>query len=1053
MISARGASELLATALVADDACADSTATMRPHLLIGVLVLWTILAAPASAQLDLPDAPRGEEAERERPRRRSGVPGLDLPSTPPPGRASTPAPASSTEPTPGGGDAAVPGDLSEASTLLTELRRLGSADRAREAEYAEKFLALGEPGLAALRGALTSKSALVRVTAQRVLLTSGLETDRALVLNALHGRVPGRSASALLQGLAELDPVAASPELYLELLNHSQASMRAAAASLLAVDLDESRLGDLVQLSSSRYADTRLHAIELASALDSTASTDLMFNGLADTDGRVASQAARALARSRDESVEPRLLELVSASTSFTRLDSYALLAIVEREDLHGRAILSSDSTDVLLRNLAEGIDLAVGASACALAGIGFRSDRSTPSQWLELLVPHHLVRIVSGTEFHPDLASLEGTAQRRLALISGRDFGGDGRAWLKWWTESAKSFRAHRAFIPITSADAESLTISYRSEPEDLSLHFHGDDAEPAPDSGAQTYWLSRKQCIDLYRVLEKEGLFSAERLPAIRGRASAPERELNLTAGPYEKVFFVDATDTEPWFERVVGVLRSLSEQNSWQRFFSESRRVADPGAWLEERRFWSEERGELERARRFKRLVESGLSELKEGELEAGLLELERLFAVPGVPDASDVHALRERLTGEPFYSALVTRLVGLALTAARAEVGGRTEPGAAPPESALDGSPAIDDELAHGLATLVSTQFGTAAIEEVMSILLASDPKFARASATSSKPAMRAAAVRCLALDLTPGVDEVLVRALNDKEYEVEAAAVRALGERCALLRHRPETSARRKAWSDEIESRLDSEVGKLQIAAICAMAQSGDERAIGSMLPALSNDLPAVRQAAAEGLAAIHDPSLAPVLVSLLARGPRAIVFDAARRGLTDLGAGAHDELLRIVNRREPGLSREAALILAEGGVPEVAASLLTILTEAPADERVALELAILTGVDYRGEAEPASAWWTWWDSVRQDSAEAWLFAAAERLGLRSPAEGALSGRGTREGAELLLSLLQAQEEFLVTRAERELARLVGAGFSRPNTQAEREEFLERHWPQ
>ena len=713
---------------------------------------------------------------------------------------------------------------------------------------------------------------------------------------------------------------------------------------------------------------------------------------------------------------------------------------------------MSGDSTDVLLRNLAEGTDLAVGASACALAGIGFRSDRSTSSQWLELLVPHHLVRIVSGTEYHPDLASLEGTAQRRLALISGRDFGGDGRAWLKWWTESAKSFRAHRAFIPITSADAESLTMAYRSAPEKLSLLFHGDAAVLAADSSARTYWLSKKQCIDLYRVLEKEGLFSAERLPAVRGRASAPERELFLAAGPYEKVFFVASTDSEPWFERVVGVLHSLSEQNSWQRFFPVSKRVDDPGAWLEERQFWSEERGELERARRFKRIIESGLAELKEGELEAGLLELERLFEMPGVPDASDVRTLRERLKTEPFYSPLVTRLVGLALTAARAEVGDGIESEAAPLERALDGQPAIDGELASGLATLVGTQFGTAATEEVMRILLASEAKFARSNATSARPVMRAAAVRSLALDLAPGVDELLVRALNDKEYEVEAAAVRALGERCAALRHRPETGARRKAWSDEIESRLDSEVGKLQIAAIRAMAQSGDERAIGSMLPALSNELPAVRQAAAEGLASIQDPSLAPVLVSLLARDPRAIVFDAARRGLTELGTGAHDELLRIVNRREPGLSREAALILAEGGVPQVAASLLTILTENPGDERVSLELAILTCVDYRGEAEPAGAWWTWWDSVRQDSAEAWLFAAAERLGLRSPSEGALSARGTREGAELLLSLLQAKEEFLVTRAERELARMTGAAFRPPSSQAQREEFLERNWP-
>ncbi len=1022
---------------------------MRIHSIIGLLALGVSFAAPVSAQLDLPERPRASGEEAPRSRGAGRVHGLDLPESLEPTRAETLGLAPPTaEPGPGGSEP----NLAGADQILLELRRIGSITREREIEFADRLLAVGEPGLAAARGALMSTSVMVRVTVQRVLLMGGVDEDRALVVESLKSRVPGRSASQLLNGLHELDPVLASPELFLDLLAHPQASMRSAAAALLAPDLDDSRVGDLSELMKSGQADTRLHALQLASGLDSSSAVELLFEALGDSDARVASHAALSLARVSGESVDARLLEVVSSASVFSRYEAYALIAIIEREDMQTRAILDAGMTDVLLRNLAEGLEVSVGASACALAGLGFRSDRSTPSQWLELLVPHHLVRIVGGTEFHPDLTALEGTARRRLALISGRDLGGDGRAWASWWADSAKDFRAHRAIFPVSVSDAESIRVTYRSQADDVRLSVYGDPAggSTSPEQGA--IWLAKNQCIDLYRVLEKEGLFSAQRVSSVRAIGARPDRELSLATGGYEKVFIVGPSGAEPWFERVVEVLRALEERNRWQRYFPEVRRNEEPAAWVDERQFWSESHDAHERARRLKRLVLSNLNSLNEEEFETGLGELERLFAQPRVADASDFQALTQRLNREDFYSPVVPRMVGLALRAARAERGEQPAPEAVPELVALDGARAMDEELALSLSDLLSDKYGSTAIEDLRGVFLASPSAWARTHVTSPRPVLRAAAIRALALDLSPGVDRLFERSLKDPEFEVEAAAVRALGERSALLLDRPGTEGQRKTWADSIYARLDSPTGKIQLAAIHAMAQSRDERAIGAMLPALSSTKAGVRRAASEGLASLKDRATAPILVSLLARGPRAIVFESARQGLVDLGADGHDELLRIVNRREPGLSRESALILAEGGVAAVASSLLAILTENPGDERVATELAILTAVDFRGEADPAQAWWDWWDTVRQDSSEAWLFAAAERLGLRSPEEGALTGSGTRSGAELLLALLQAQEEFLVTRAERELSRMTGERLEAPMAQAERDELLLRNWP-
>src|SRR5206468_3767432 len=85
----------------------------------------------------------------------------------------------------------------------------------------------------------------------------------------------------------------------------------------------------------------------------------------------------------------------------------------------------------------------------------------------------------------------------------------------------------------------------------------------------------------------------------------------------------------------------------------------------------------------------------------------------------------------------------------------------------------------------------------------------------------------------------------------------------------------------------------------------------------------------------------------------------------------------------------------------------------------------------LTGVDFRGEPDPAAAWWSWWDGVVHDDALAWFRAALDRAGAAPPPAEALTGKGTRAGRAFLVTVMERPEAHLAERARRELARLLG----------------------
>jgi len=1037
------------------------------------------LAPLAQGQLVLPDRPRSERATEEapRPRRKSRAP--DLPELPrgdlaeaitglapdgtpkpessidlPSGLAqpatahqpAAPAPVETPVPT---APRSAPGPPSSAGSspaaefVVAELRRVRDPASRLVAQGAQSLLAMGEPGLAAARGALAEPAAPMIVLGARVLLTGGRADDAELVLRRVRGRLPTAACAPLVDTIARVDPVRGSPKLMAELLAHPQAAVRAAAFR----NLDSQRSAALVESLrlplDSELTDARLRAVQLLEGLRDPAAVDLLLEHLADPSAQVAARAMSALADSEDERVVPALLERAFSLQWVLREGAFALLALIEREDRRLEPILNEGHAERLLQGLASSNPFVAGTCAAALAGIGFRSSSPDDTAWLDREVPHRLVRTVSGEDFSNDHSALQGVAIRRLALLTGQTIGGSGPRWIEWWTGAAPGFRARRAVIPARAEDAGKLRLSVTASVEgaeafELVGPELADASQSPPATGVERLYLSGNQAADLFEVLRREGVFGGDRLPGARGGDIGAGRSIEVSIGPHVKGFRFAGAVAEDWFERVAVAAFALRERNRWQRYPDPGRHPTQLDLWRSEASWWDSPANERERELRLKESVLRWLRGRPAGERDPAVAELASLAREHGALEIGDFPRLLDLMAQERFLGPRARALVQIARICAGS------------------GGPEVRPELLGRLALAMASTFGGQAAPEIGQVLHEAGPEAARAAAAAEEPLLRAVAAAMLARGLgepgeggaAPGDGDapsdsdgaegevaaerasenlaLLMGLLRDKDPEVEKAAVLALGEN------------RVEAARTELLVRARIASAEVRAAALLAIGKLGGEGVFDALLTGLvQRDQPQVVEAAARGLAFLRDPSTAPLLISLIAKGGADPAGGPAREGLLVLGEAAWPDLLRVVHSPAHRARREAMLILSRQGVPQVASPMISLFTENPSDAALASELCVLTCTDLRGAPDPAAAWWSWWEGVVHDDSLAWLRAALERAGAKAPAPEALAGEGTREGALFLIEVMGRGEPYLVERARRELSRLLGAEVGAP----------------
>jgi HEAT repeat protein len=997
---------------------------------VRTLALFALLAPGAHGQLELPDEKVKEEASApsKSPERRGDLSekalgkgrakrsggGLVLPRQPlaTPESAQPPAPVA-TLPVPAFGAApaadAVTGSAAE--FVLVEVAKVDDLSHRIVAHGERSLLALGDSGRDAARRALYEDHAPLMLVGARVLLQSGFPEDAELVTRRLRDRMPRPACVPLVDAVVELDPVRGSPGFLAELLCHPQANVRAVAQRHLEEQSTPAMLSALLVPLDAKLMDSRLRAVQLVAGVRDPAVLPLLLGRLDDRSSTVAVRAVTSLASLEDARVEDELLRRAFGMRWILREGAYALLTLVEREDRRVVAILEDTHVPQLLEGLDSSDPFVAGTCATALAGVGFRSAGGATA-WLDRSVPHRLVRVVAGEDFHNDYSALQPIALRRLSLISGEHFGSNGPAWMTWWSNAAPLFAARRAVINSTIDDAGSLRLALRTSvgaPDAFLLLGPDAAAQPAPEGALQveSVFLSEARSRELFAQLEAEGVFGSERLPGTRGDAVGGARVLDITVAGRGKQFRFGAAASEEWFERIAASAGALRDENRWQRYLpvsADAERSVRLASWGEEITWWETASSELERDRRLKSMVLASLAAVRPSERDRPAAELARLAAKPEVIEAVDFSTVLGLIGDEWFVGLRARAFIQVALAAAR--------------RASIDGE-LPEPQLTRDLIDRLVAHFGAEAAAEVSGVLDAAGSELTRAAAGDERPFLRAVAAATLAREPDATDLAVLMKLLDDPIENVEVAAVLALGEN--------EVEAART------ELLVRARVGTLpvRLAALEAVGRLGGEGAFDALLVGLAErDHPGVVVAAAHGLAELGDPQAAPLLISLLAKGREGDVFEPARDGLLGLGEEGWSDLLRVVHSPAHRARRDAALILARQGVAQVTSALMSILTDDPTDARVAEELAILTCVDFSEAADPAVAWWSWWDLVVHDDSLAWLRGELERLGVDAPPAEALAGAGTREGALFLLEVMRRDEPHLVERGRRELERLL-----------------------
>jgi len=1020
---------------------------MQALLSRSVRVLATLFvlshAVPATAQLDLPDRKvrddRAGRGAREVPRhskspknslkaRVTGEGGakeddLSLPDRP----LSLPDRSRVREvPERAGGaraGSAAPADALPTERVFEALARVERLDDPIVGNAVSILATSGESGLVAARLALADEHPPALLAALLTLIGSSDPNDWPLVRKRLNKPFPPGSAGDLVEAVLDVDPVRASPQLLTTLLDHPQGAVRVVAHRRLRARTEPSLLLLLAEPLASDRADTRLRALDLVIDIDHPQRADILFDMLTDSQARVASVALETLAGLEDDGIVEQLMRTAFSSRWILRENAYALLTLLEREDLFFEPLLDEAHVEPLLGGLASSDVFVSGACASALAGIGFRSSAHA-MPWLDREVPARLVRTVAGLDFHSDSSALRPIAERRLALIAGENYGSDGPAWVRWWTSASQGFRARRAVLHANPDEAGWLVLRLRDDEHGDDYQLVGPERALAADATmgsldprGEVLFLTSAQARDLFELCQQEGLFGSDRLPGKRGSWNEIERTLEVELGDQAKSFHFGPR-TEPWFERVTEAAATLREVNRWQRYPNPALYASRLELWRVEGAWWSDPRPTAVKERRLAEMILAWLPAQEPSERQRGLEELEEIYSHPGVASPDDFGELLDLVRAEPGTGPRVTSLVELALEALAPRGDGPSD-GRGDREVGERGDLARSRRADELVETLLAA-FETEAATEIARVLEAAGPQAVRERAGDRRPFLRALAGRVLARSDEPEDRELLATLLNDPDPEVESAVVRSIGAQNVT------------ELGDDVLIRARLGRGDVRADALRAAGRMKLDGALEALRIGLQESEPDVRAAAAEGLALLEDPMAAGILVQLLGSPRTSPSYAAAWRGLRALGHEVWPELRRVVHSPEHRSHRAVALLLAREGQPDAAPALLRLLTDHPADATVAEELAVLSCVDYRGQPNPAEAWWQWWEQVVHDDAHAWFAAALLRAGIEVPPAEEFQGDGTRAAALCCLSAIGAPNEALAERARRELARMLGS---------------------
>lgn len=355
----------------------------------------------------------------------------------------------------------------------------------------------------------------------------------------------------------------------LPMLSHGSARVRQSAARALPSQLEEEHLPTVLALFQSKRSPARATALDLLGRIPGCSLRSEFFESLADPEAVVAAAAVQHLGRLGVEAARTRLLEL--ARTAPHRQAAHALLALVEDEDLHGGSLLPVEAArrESLGAWLKSGDPFLRGSAAIVLTNVCWASAAEEDRRLADTALVPLLIDAVAGGTFYPDYSTLENLVWRKLARLSGRQFGADALAWKRWWAGAANAFHAERALAALDAKAEGDLRLSlqrFRDGRLEWSLHLDAVALRALSDGGT---WIEADVCAEVARVLRGSNMLGRRGLSEDAGRKGLEWRLIVALPEARARFQCIEAPEASAELGRLVELAERLTLERAWQSF----------------------------------------------------------------------------------------------------------------------------------------------------------------------------------------------------------------------------------------------------------------------------------------------------------------------------------------------------------------------------------------------------------------------------------------------------------------------------------------------------
>lgn len=831
----------------------------------------------------------------------------------------------------------------------------------------------------------------------------------------------GDATDVLVETMARLARGEARARLF-SCLTADQSVVRRAAAEALADRVGPDDAEPLITLSRDARVDVQLKALRL---LGRVPPSPEVRQRLLDALGQDPGTAAAAVEAWID--LGPGAagdLQEVLRHAATGRSFGYAALALVGMEVDDPRVeLLTADMREPLLAELDMPDPFQRTAVALALAGLAWRSSASDPKVWHDREVVQALIEIVDPRGFVDHYATVERLARRRLALLTGQDFGPRLKLWREWWGRVSQlpHFAAARREVAVDAALAESAFLTWRGETFEVLMR--GPAAAPAEAmDGRLEIVLAPDELVGLVDSLRRSGFM---REAAGGQRDDEEPRVLILNVGGV--LARTDPQLPAATFDRFAALIGQTLERNRWQ-LYRDPLGEPDPTAFWRAETRWLERHADDARALdgRLKDRIAARLPELTG---ERRTLALRHLAALPRLAElltTEDGLRLADAVSRSAGWDESCIRILELALLA----------PGDAVWQRLLEVAAARD--AADPDAGAVARVFALA------------DPDRLLAAVSEGAEAVRRTAIEEVAQVQDLRATPVLLGVVRDEAEPVglRRSAAFALGRLRA-----PDALEPLIGLLDAGGEDLDAE---LRRTIWVALGRIGGDRVFEVLRKAFPSPDPADRRAIVQSLGQMRDPRAANELAAIFVLRGEDTLGQLSREFLRRMGDALATPALRPHLEHPSEQVRQRIALLA--GEFQDAAALPELMSMMAVDGerlRVATLIAGITGLDLLAATDRDRALRDWWRANRDRTQARWFLdglAASEVANTLKP-EDLAPGQGVAAVPELCRLVMECGQPHLRALAGKMLRVVTGEDFGTimsASTDAQRAAIVERY---